>query len=109
MTGLRIAGAAVVLAFAAMPAGADAIDGQWCGPQGGNLLIDGPKIRIMSGRTISGDYDRHAFHYVVPDGDSGAGTEIFMRLRSEEEMWLRQRAGGVDGVVETWRRCEVTS
>ncbi|MEZ5801434.1 MAG: hypothetical protein R3D29_14435 [Nitratireductor sp.] len=37
---------------------------------------------------MSGDYDRHSFHYVGPDGDGDAGIDVFGMLRSEEEMTL---------------------
>ena len=65
---------------AAPPAFADAIDGEWCSPRGQNLLIEGQKIRIPSGATIEGTYQRHEFAYEAPAGDP-----------------------------ETWHRCNVTS
>ena len=61
-------------------AGADAIDGDWCEAGGArSLSIDGPSIRIPSGAEIRGEYDRHAFRYVGPDGDPEAGQVIKMR------------------------------
>lgn len=99
---------AAAIGLFAGPARADAIDGAWCGPRG-SLKIDGPKIRIPSGAEISGDYDRHGFHYVGPSGDPEAGIEVYMRQHSEESMSLRRVIGGVPGEAEAWRRCQVTS
>ncbi|MCB1427747.1 MAG: hypothetical protein KDJ48_14230 [Nitratireductor sp.] len=95
--------------LAAGPALADRIDGGWCDGKGGHLIVEGPQVRTTGGSVVPGDYDRHSFHYVAPAGEPDAGTEIFMMLRSEEEMTLfRGRdAEGKDG--EIWRRCEVTS
>ena len=93
----------------AFPAYADRIDGGWCDGKGGHMHVDGAKITTPSGKVLSGDYDRHSFHYVGPEGDGDAGIDVFGMLRSEEEMTLyRGRdANRADG--ETWRRCDVTS
>ena len=81
---------------------ADAIDGSWCF-KGRHLEIEGPKIVIPSGKQITGDYSRHAFVYVVPPGDSGAGMNIFMGLLDEETMELR--VGSEQADAEVWHRC----
>lgn len=81
---------------------ADAIDGSWC-YKGRHLEIEGPNIIVPSGRRITGDYSRHAFVYVVPPGDNGAGTSIFMGLLDEETMELR--AGSEQADAEVWHRC----
>ena len=79
----------LIAAFAtAKPAFADAIDGEWCSPQGENLVIDGPQIRIPSGKTIQGQYQRHEFAYQVPEGEADYGQVIYMNLINEELMWL---------------------
>jgi hypothetical protein len=61
------------------PALADALDGDWCFTDGRNLNIQGPAIITPGGTSTTGDYARHTFRYTVPDGDPGAGGEIFMR------------------------------
>lgn len=91
---------------------ADSIDGNWCAADGRSLSIAGPKIVTPGGRTTTGDYDRHAFAYQVPDGEQGAGGAIAMRLLDEYTMHLRIAAagGGEPGPVQVWRRCSrVTS
>lgn len=101
------AGAFFVLSTSA--ALADRIDGDWCDATGNHLKIDGATIEIPSGRVITGDYERHAFRYLGPEGDPEAGMEVMMQLFSEEEMGLIRRAGGQNQPVETWRRCQATS
>jgi hypothetical protein len=62
---------------------ADAIDGNWCSPDGKFLSIEGPRIVTSGGTTTQGNYDRHHFHYVIPASDPGAGQQVFMTLRGE--------------------------
>lgn len=82
---------------------ADQIDGDWCFPgDGRNLTIQGDDIVTPHGTATTGQYTRHAFSYVVPDGDPGAGEEINMAQLNDETMVLRQ-AGGTE---ETWKRCD---
>lgn len=45
---------------------ADAIDGNWCAEDGRTLTINGPRITTPAGSTITGDYSRHGFVYVIP-------------------------------------------
>lgn len=98
-----------LLVLFATPALADRIDGDWCNATGKHLKIDGPTIEIPSGRVIQGEYDRHGFRYVGPEGDPEAGEEIVMQQFSEEEMGLIRRVGGQNQPMETWRRCQATS
>ena len=83
---------------------ADQIDGDWCFPADGrNLHIQGDDIVTPDGTSTTGDYTRHAFRYVVPDGDPGAGDEINMRQLNDETMILLRP----DGEEETWKRCDL--
>ncbi len=94
--------------LAVAPAYADAIDGDWCnGPA--SLRIDGQAIHTPGGKDMTGDYNRHAFHYIAPAGEKDAGAEIMMQLMSEEEMVLMRRIGGADSPTETWKRCQPVS
>lgn len=82
---------------------ADQIDGDWCFPgDGRNLSIQGDDIVTPGGTSTKGDYTRHAFRYVVPDGDPGAGDEINMRQLNDQTMVLLRP----DGTEETWTRCD---
>ena len=85
---------------------ADAIDGDWCSTSAvKHFRIAGSSITTPAGTETTGNYSRHAFSYVVPEGDPGAGQAIGMQLLNEDEV-----AVSIDrGEPKIWRRCEVTS
>ncbi|MBI5320771.1 hypothetical protein [Bradyrhizobium sp.] len=95
---------ALAVVMQAGAAHADAIDGDWCSADGQRMSIRGDNITIPSGRQIAGNYSRHAFDYVIPPGDSGAGDTVNIILRSEYLAFSRQGANG-DKPTE-WRRCK---
>jgi cellulase/cellobiase CelA1 len=83
---------------------ADAIDGNWCDPQGRSFSINGPHIITPAGSALEGDYSRHAFAYITPPGEETAGTTVRMQLLNEETVRI------LSGLApEIWRRCDVTS
>jgi len=90
---------------------ADAIDGDWCSATGAHLSIDGSALVTPGGSSITGNYSRHAFSYLVPLPEKNAGSTVIMSLLNEETMMLRRQAPGSTkfGPVETWHRCDVTS
>ena len=88
--------------LAANPAWADAIDGTWCHDSSRRLSIHGANIITAAGSKTQGDYSRHAFAYVVPAGEPGAGTAISMILLNEDTLQLR---AGPQAPTETWLRC----
>jgi len=96
--------AAVLFFLTAVPANADAIDGNWCHPDFGRMEILGPQITTPGGNRISGAYDRHAFRHVVPDGEDRAGAEVDMVLVDDDTLH-RVVAPGADAAIEVWRRC----
>ena len=99
-----LTGLAAVLLGLSGPALADQIDGDWCFPgDGRHLNIQGDDIVTPSGTNTTGDYTRHTFHYVIPEGDPGAGDEIDMRQLNDQTMVLRRP----DGTEETWKRCDL--
>jgi hypothetical protein len=70
--------------------------------------IRGPLLSLPGGQRVRGDYDRHAFSYVVPAGVADAGSQVFMLLVNEDTLHLwrdeasaRRRAAP----AEVWRRC----
>jgi hypothetical protein len=105
-TGLALGTAALVSAIAPCVARADAIDGNWCAADGRVMTIEGPAILTPGGHRTTGDYSRHAFSYVVPDGESQAGSEIFMVLLNEETVEIDP---GGSAEHEIWHRCDVIS
>ena len=92
----------LMLSLTAGTAAADAIDGNWC-LKGRHLAIDGPTILTPAGKTMKGDYDRHAFTYMAPAGEVEAGSQVFIVLLDEETMQFR--AGSESAAPQLWRRC----
>jgi hypothetical protein len=95
--------AAGLLCFGAMPARADAIDGDWCQADGRHMTIRGPDIVTPGGTKMRGEYTRHSFSYVVPAGEPGAGETVSIILLSE--LLAHGRQGGADAPLQEWRRC----
>lgn len=100
---LRIAACAAAFC-ATSPALADAIDGNWCKADGKRMSIEGPQITTPGGRQIRGDYSRHFFSYVIPDGEAGAGQTMSITLLGE--YLAHAREGAPDAPVQEWRRCQ---
>jgi hypothetical protein len=93
----------LILVLSSAPAWADQIDGDWCFPDDGrHLFIEGDDIVTPHGTSTTGDYTRHAFRYVIPESDPGAGEEIRMRQLNDLTMVLTRPDGG----EETWKRCD---
>ncbi len=96
--------AAVAAAFVLGTAGAaraDAIDGHWCFTDGRSVSIDGPNIITPGGQKSTGDYDRHGFDYVVPAGETGAGTRVVMNQMDDEHITVQEG----EAKAKIWRRC----
>ena len=84
---------------------ADAIDGEWCASDGAHMSIAGADITTPGGTRMKGNYSRHAFDYVVPTGEAGAGETVNILLRSE--YFAVSRQGPSTAPVKEWRRCAV--
>lgn len=83
---------------------ADAIDGDWCSTDGMRMSISGETITTPGGKHIQGNYSRHAFDYVVPEGETGSGDVVNIILRGEHLALSRQ--GPVEGRLREWHRCK---
>jgi hypothetical protein len=86
---------------AVTPAKADAIDGDWCFDDGRHFSIRGPAITTPGGIPTKGDYRRHSFSYVLPEGEVGAGATVDMLLLNENTVQLQ-----ASGATEIWLRCK---
>jgi hypothetical protein len=93
--------AAIAMAGLAGPARADAIDGDWCANDGRHLSIRGASITTPGGTATQGDYARHSFSYVVPEGEESAGQTVMMLLLNENTVEVQEA-----GETEIWLRCE---
>ncbi|MHA1164538.1 MAG: hypothetical protein ACTSP0_03020 [Alphaproteobacteria bacterium] len=93
------------------PARADAIDGHWCHKDGRRMSVEGPVIVTPGGTSMEGEYERHGFAYVVPEGEPGARSRVSMALQSEDVMRMFIPGKGPlpsPPTVETWQRCNLT-
>jgi hypothetical protein len=102
---LRTSAGALCLALIGIsgPVLADAIDGDWCHATGKHMTIRGPEIVTPGGKQTSGDYSRHFFSYVIPDGEAGAGATVSITLLGE---YLAHARVGSDPTIQEWRRCQ---
>ena len=98
--------AALALLVPMKRAWADAIDGNWCSADGRRLSIQGSELRTPGGKRMKGEYDRHAYAYVIPTGETEAGAKAFMVLIDDDTMLLKLGAQPMStGEGETWKRC----
>jgi hypothetical protein len=101
---LKLAIAGVALGLTAAPAFADAIDGDWCSPDGKHLNIKGPALKTPGGAKMTGNYTRHAFSYVVPAPEPNSGSTIYMSLMNETTVQVREGTPVAQPII--WKRCE---
>ncbi len=72
------------------------------------MSIQGPAIVTPAGSHIQGDYSRHFFRYVVPQGDPDAGQTVALTLINEDTVYARAGTSPAytqDGSVQVWHRC----
>lgn len=103
MKAMTLFAAGAALIALSIPAHADAIDGDWCRADGKRMSIHGPAIVTPGGGKTQGDYSRHAFAYVIPPGEAGAGNNVAITLLGE---YLAHAREGAAGAVQEWRRCQ---
>src|SRR6185295_640028 len=98
--------ASLAWAFTAGTALADAIDGNWCHPDGRRFTIRGPAIVTPGGASLQGNYERHYFSYPIPAAEPRAGETVFMTLMGEYLVHLRVGKDSANaGPLEEWKRC----
>jgi hypothetical protein len=106
---LSIAAALSLLAFYASPARADKIDGDWCHIDGRHFTINYRDLTTPEGHHVVGDYGRHFFSYVVPEGEKDSGRTIQMALVNEQTVHLRVSGGDAAAPPQVFKRCEQVS
>ena len=102
---LLVIGSVMLLA---LPARADAIDGDWC-MGADHMHIDGSTILTPGRNKIAGNYNRYRYSYVVPGSEPGAGGEVKMVMIRGTETVHVDRPGGDPAKPEVWRRCKPVS
>jgi hypothetical protein len=106
---LSIAATLAVLAVYASPARADKIDGDWCHLDGRHFTINYRDLITPGGHHVTGDYGRHSFSYVVPDGEPDSGHTINMMLVNEQTVHLRINGADAAAPPQIFKRCEQVS
>ena len=102
----RFALAAFMMLLTTISATADAIDGNWCHPDGRRFIIRGPAITTPAGNHLQGNYERHYFSYQIPATEPRGGETVFMTLMGEYLVHLRVGPNKASaGPVEAWNRC----
>lgn len=111
MTLKRAGLAALGLTLSVTAARADKIDGNWCSPTNATMTIEGPSVTTPSGKVTQGDYYRHHFDYIVPDGDTEAGAHVHADLIDPDHiiLTLTPPKAAKPGQPEIWKRCQVVS
>jgi hypothetical protein len=97
------------LAVCASPARADKIDGDWCHLDGRHFTINYRDLTTPGGHHVTGDYGRHSFSYVVPDGEPDSGHTVNMMLVNEQTVHLRISGGDAAAPTQVFKRCEQVS
>lgn len=108
---IALAAASIALLSGSRGARADAIDGHWCHKDGRRMSIEGSRFVTPGGTSMEGDYERHGFAYVVPEGEANAGRRVSMALQNEDIIRLfipGQGPGPSPPAIETWQRCDLT-
>jgi hypothetical protein len=105
-----LAAIAVATLLGSAPALADKIDGNWCYSDGRTMSIDGPAIVTPGGTKMTGEYDRHHFRYIVPQGEADAGAQVVMVQFDEYtiEVTTSPATTAGNGRTEVWKRCDLT-
>ena len=87
---------------------ADQIDGHWCYQDGSSFTIRGPQIVTPAGNLLRGEYNRHGFAYVVPEGEKGAGDKVLMAQQNHStvHVWRGGRTAAERSASEVWHRCD---
>ncbi len=95
------------LALVSTPALADKIDGDWCHVDGRHFTINYHDLTTPGGHHVLGDYGRHSFSYVVPEGEPDSGATVEMMLVNEQTVQLK--VSGNNSPPQTFKRCEQVS
>ena len=98
--------AAAIIAALLLP---DRIDGNRCDTDRRHMSIEGPAIVTPGGASMTGDYDRHGFRYVVPAGEADVGAQVDMIQHDDDTIEVTTSPPSGPGRTEIWKRCDLTT
>lgn len=104
----------VILALSlqvAAAASAASMDGAWCSPDGERMIVDGLRVTTPDGNTVIGEDRGRAFRFTLPDGEFGAGTEIWLELEADDSLRVSRLRNDTVGPPphDSWIRCDPVS
>jgi hypothetical protein len=91
---------------------ADRIDGAWCSPSGESMTIEGSQAITPGRKSVTGNYTRHHFDYVIPQEEKDAGEIISADQIDDKNIQVRVLRGPDQKTSEPdkiWQRCDVIS
>lgn len=96
----------MVLITLASPAGADAIPGDWCPPDGGRTLqITTSGDVTFAGKPVKAKVTQHNADFVIPDGETDVGARFSATQLNDNE--IRVTIAG--RAPEIWTPCKPIS
>ncbi|MEL6288142.1 MAG: hypothetical protein AAFQ42_02000 [Pseudomonadota bacterium] len=87
------------------------LDGAWCSPAGERVEIDGTRVVTPGGRVVEGRLTEHALVLRVPDGERGAGDDLYFEPAGKGQLKVTTiRPVQIEpGAHEDWSRCATTT
>ncbi len=101
-----------MVALSTSPALADQIDGEWCSPRGGRIVVDGSNVTTPSGASVKANHSRHHVDFDIPAGEESAGDHFSADQLSDNEIQvtISHNTSAKPVTQEIWtKHCGVTS
>ena len=104
----RLLALSALFAITATPALADRIDGNWCGPSGERMAIDGSDVTTPGGAKVEARYSRHSIEYDVPEDERPREGRIRADQIDDDtiRVSLIRKVQKEPPAHDTWIRCE---
>lgn len=101
----------IILTLSSPATAATSLDGAWCSPDGERIIVDGPRATTPGGNTVTGEDRGRAYRFTLPDGEFGAGTEIWLELEDDGTLRVSRLRDNTLGPPphDAWTRCDPVS
>ena len=95
----------------AQPALAHGFDGRWCSPDGDRIIVNGASVITPEGNMVSGENRGRAYMFILPEGEFGAGTEMWLELEDNGNLRVSRLQDSTLGPPphDEWTRCDPVS
>lgn len=90
---------------------AHGFDGRWCSPDGDRIIVRGSSVLTPEGNTVNGENRGRAYMFVLPEGEFGAGTEMWLELEANGNLRVSRLQDSTQGPPphDEWTRCDPVS